>query len=209
MSQQATACHCLCIPDHGSSPGQLYNYRKGAVGNRFALDKFRSYLLGSKIIVFSDHVELKFLLKKPDAKPRLIRWMLLLQEFDMEIRDEKGVENAVADHLRRLEREVNPMPIEDEFPDEQILQMTHGMPWYVDIYNFLIASTYPQGASKAYKDKLGSEAKYYICDDLWRSSLWIRSAWKVFDYGLYWPPYSETCTNLSRPMISVRESKWL
>ncbi|RDY10529.1 Retrovirus-related Pol polyprotein from transposon 17.6, partial [Mucuna pruriens] len=55
----------------------------------FALDKFRSYLLGSKIVVFSDHAALKYLLKKPDAKPRLIRWMLLLQEFDLEIRDKK------------------------------------------------------------------------------------------------------------------------
>ncbi|RDY13531.1 Retrovirus-related Pol polyprotein from transposon 17.6, partial [Mucuna pruriens] len=53
----------------------------------FALDKFQSYLLGSKIIVFSDHAALKFLLKKPDAKPRLIQWMLLLQEFNIEIKD--------------------------------------------------------------------------------------------------------------------------
>ncbi|RDX85413.1 Retrovirus-related Pol polyprotein from transposon 17.6, partial [Mucuna pruriens] len=53
----------------------------------FALDKFRSYLLGSRIIIFSDHAALRYLLKKPDAKPRLIGRMLLLQEFDIEIRD--------------------------------------------------------------------------------------------------------------------------
>ncbi|RDX98194.1 Retrovirus-related Pol polyprotein, partial [Mucuna pruriens] len=47
----------------------------------FALENFRSYLLGSKIVVFSDHAALRFLLKKPNAMPRLIRWMLLLQEF--------------------------------------------------------------------------------------------------------------------------------
>ncbi|RDY00317.1 Retrovirus-related Pol polyprotein, partial [Mucuna pruriens] len=64
----------------------------------FALDKFRSYLLGSKIVVFSDHAALKYLLKKPDAKLRLIR-------------DKKGVENAVVDHLSQLEREVEPIPI--------------------------------------------------------------------------------------------------
>ncbi|RDY01893.1 Retrovirus-related Pol polyprotein from transposon 17.6, partial [Mucuna pruriens] len=77
----------------------------------FALDKFRSYLLGSKIIVFSNHAALTFLLKKLDAKPRLIRWMLLLQEFNKEIKDKKGVENSVAYHLSRIERETDSIPI--------------------------------------------------------------------------------------------------
>jgi hypothetical protein len=48
----------------------------------FALDKFRSYLLGSKVLVYSDHAALKYLLSKKDAKSRLIWWILLLQEFD-------------------------------------------------------------------------------------------------------------------------------
>ncbi|RDY02537.1 Retrovirus-related Pol polyprotein from transposon 17.6, partial [Mucuna pruriens] len=59
----------------------------------FALDKFRSYLLSSKIIVLSDHAALRYLLKKPDAKLRLIRWMLFLQEFDLEIRDKRVLRN--------------------------------------------------------------------------------------------------------------------
>ena len=55
----------------------------------FTIDKFRSYLVGTKVIVYIDHAALKYLFTKKDAKPRLIRWILLLQEFDLEIKDKK------------------------------------------------------------------------------------------------------------------------
>ena len=67
----------------------------------FALKKLRPYILGSKIIVYTDHAALKYLLSMKEAKPRLIRWVLF-QEFDLEIKDKKGSENSVADHLSRL-----------------------------------------------------------------------------------------------------------
>ncbi|MBE2321327.1 hypothetical protein DVA67_035760, partial [Solirubrobacter sp. CPCC 204708] len=67
----------------------------------FALDKFRSYVIGTPIVVFTDHSALKYLFSKQDAKARLIRWILLLQEFNLIIKDKKGVENVVADHLSR------------------------------------------------------------------------------------------------------------
>ncbi|RDY00578.1 Retrovirus-related Pol polyprotein, partial [Mucuna pruriens] len=126
----------------------------------FALDKFRSYLLGSKVIVFSDHVALRFLLKKPDAKPK----------FNIGIRDKKGVENSVEDHLSRIERESDQMPIRDEFPNEQPQHINMPTPWFVDICNFVVASQFPPAASRLYKEKIKSDAKYYIWDGpyLWR-----------------------------------------
>src|SRR6185295_5563555 len=60
----------------------------------FALEKFRQYLLGTKVIVYTDHAALRYLLTKKDSKPRLIRWILLLSEFYLEIKDKKGVENS-------------------------------------------------------------------------------------------------------------------
>ena len=69
----------------------------------FAFEKFRPYLIGNKVIVFTDHSTIKYLMTKKDAKPRLIRWVFLLQEFDVEIKDNKGLENFLANHFSRLE----------------------------------------------------------------------------------------------------------
>jgi hypothetical protein len=70
----------------------------------FAFEKFRSYIVNSKVVVYTDHAAIKYLLAKKETKPHLICWILLLQEFDVEIRDKKGVENVVADHLSRMNR---------------------------------------------------------------------------------------------------------
>ncbi|RDX81992.1 Retrovirus-related Pol polyprotein from transposon 17.6, partial [Mucuna pruriens] len=104
----------------------------------FALDKFYSYLLDSKL----------------DAKPRLIRWMLLLQEFNIEIRDKKGAKNSVADHLSRIEKDEDLVPIRDHFPDEQLLHINTPTPWFANICNFVAASQFPPKASRLYKEKL-------------------------------------------------------
>ncbi|KAL0292723.1 UNVERIFIED_CONTAM: Retrovirus-related Pol polyprotein from transposon.6 [Sesamum angustifolium] len=112
---------------------------------------------------------LKYLLSKK-AKPRLIRWILLLQEFDLTIKDKKGAENLVADHLSRLVTNNDPSPLNDEFPDEHLHIVRGITPWYADLVNFLVTGTLPRDLSRARKDKIRSEAKYFVWDDpyLWK-----------------------------------------
>ena len=99
----------------------------------FAMDKFRSYLVGAKVIVYTDHAALKYLLTKKDAKPRLIRWILLLQEFDLEIRDKKGADNCMADHLSRVQVQGSDLPINDYLRDDTLLKVTTSSPWYANL----------------------------------------------------------------------------
>ena len=104
----------------------------------FALEKFRSYLIGSRVIIFTDHAAIKHLLAKADSKPRLIRWVLLLQEFDITIKDKRGSENVVADHLSRLKNEEitkEEPEVKGEFPDEFLLQ-ADTRPWFADMANY-------------------------------------------------------------------------
>ncbi|KAJ9542541.1 hypothetical protein OSB04_029047 [Centaurea solstitialis] len=136
----------------------------------FAVEKFRSYLVLSKIIVYTDHSALRYLFAKPDAKPRLIRWILLLQEFDIEVRDKRGAENLAADHLSRLE---NPNMdsggvevIRDKFPDEDLnVIRTIGKdttPWYADFANYLAAGILVKGMTHQQKGKFFSDLKHYF-----------------------------------------------
>jgi len=124
----------------------------------------------SKTVVFTDHSALKYLFSKQDAKPRLIRWILLLQEFDVEIKDKKGAENLAADHLSRLEdphrEELREIDIDDAFPDEYLMNIdTVDIPWYADIANYLVAGFLPKGWTHQQKKRFFADVKHYFWDD--------------------------------------------
>ena len=99
----------------------------------FAINKFISYLMGAKVIVYTDHAALKYMFTKKDAKPRLIRWILLLQEFDLEIKDKKGVENSIANYLSKMQFENSQeLPINDSLRDDMLFKVTKSDPWYAN-----------------------------------------------------------------------------
>ena len=101
---------------------------------------------------------------KKDAKPRLIRWILLLQEFDLEVRDKKGSENSVANHLSRLEQEeVRPdSVIQEAFPNEQLFACEIKLLWYADIVNYLACKVLPPDLTYHQHKKFLHDVKYYL-----------------------------------------------
>ncbi|KAK1615166.1 hypothetical protein QYE76_020683 [Lolium multiflorum] len=103
----------------------------------FACDKFRPYIVDSKVTIHTDHAAIRYLMTKKDAKPRLIRWVLLLQEFDLHIIDRKGADNPVADNLSRLENiAYDPVPVNDSFPNEQLAVIKGALPPALDLESF-------------------------------------------------------------------------
>nr|GEY74397.1 reverse transcriptase domain-containing protein [Tanacetum cinerariifolium] len=153
----------------------------------YAFEKFRSYLILNNGIVYTDHSALKYLFQKKDSKVRLLRWVLLLQEFTFKVIDTKGAANLAADHLSRLENPhqnvLDPKEINESFPlDTLDMVSTHGnqsTPWrcvsgreVVDILKACHSG--PTG---------GHHGPNY-------------TAKKVFDSGFYWPTIYRDAHNL-------------
>ncbi|XP_070667588.1 uncharacterized protein [Malus domestica] len=163
--------HVIYYASHTLNDAQL-NYastEKELLAVVFALEKFRSYLVGAKVIVYTDHAALKYLLSKKDAKPRLIRWVLLLQEFDLEIKDKKGSENVVANHLSRLilptTAEADSLPLNESFPDEQLYAILNSAPWFADFVNYLAKGVLLPDFSFQQKKKFLADVKHYFWDE--------------------------------------------
>ena len=127
----------------------------------FTFEKFRSYIVNSKVIVYTDHAAIKYLLTKKDAKPRLIRWILMLQEFDVEIRDKKGIENVVADHLSRMNHEKEGLPIEDAMRDDTLYAVLDKDTWMIDVIRAIRGEPMPHLNYNSRRRVLAEARKYY------------------------------------------------
>nr|GEX16796.1 reverse transcriptase domain-containing protein [Tanacetum cinerariifolium] len=138
----------------------------------YAFKKFRSYLIMNKSIVYTDHSALKYLFAKKDAKARLLRWILLLQEFDFKVIDTHRAENYAADHLSRLENPYDnifdPKEINETFPLESLNKVAHKDPstlWFADLANYHVRNFIIKGMTSQQKQKFFKDARHYFWDD--------------------------------------------
>ncbi|GKB48417.1 reverse transcriptase domain-containing protein [Tanacetum coccineum] len=121
----------------------------------YAFEKFRSYLILNKSIVYTDHSALKYLFAKKDSKARLLRWVLLLQEFTFKVIDTKGAENLAADQLSQLENlyenVLDPKEVNEKFPLETLNMVTSrgdsSTPWFADYANYHAGNFIVKGMS--------------------------------------------------------------
>ncbi|GJX97189.1 reverse transcriptase domain-containing protein [Tanacetum coccineum] len=139
----------------------------------YAFEKFWSYLILNKSIVYTDHSALKYLFAKKDSKARLLRWVLLLQEFKFKVIDTKGAENLAADHLSRLENPYENVldlkEINEKFPLETLNMVTFcgdsSTPWFADYANYHAGNFIVKGMSSQQKNKFFKDVKHYFWDD--------------------------------------------
>ncbi|GKB27346.1 reverse transcriptase domain-containing protein [Tanacetum coccineum] len=164
--RQTFQAHTLRQQNNERSTENYTATEKELVAVVFAFEKFCQYLVLSKTIIFTNHSTLRYLFTKQDAKPRLIRWILLLLEFDIEIRDKKGAENLAADHLARLENpnlgKLTRVEIRDSFPEEQLMAISdkNNESWYADYANYLASRVLPFRSTRQEKHKFFSDLRH-------------------------------------------------
>ncbi|GJY25778.1 reverse transcriptase domain-containing protein [Tanacetum coccineum] len=153
----------------------------------YAFEKFRSYLIMNKSIVYTNHSTLKYLFYKKDAKARLLRWVLLLQEFNFKVVDTKGAENLAVDHLSRLENPHKDV-LENKNINEHFPLETLGVISSQEAADILTAChSGPTGGHYG--------ANY--------------TAKKVFDSGFYWPTIYKDAYEFMGPFPSSRGNKYI
>ena len=134
----------------------------------FAFEKFHSYSLSTRVIVRTNYSALRYLMSKKNEKWRGIPWVLLLQEFNFEVKDRKGMENQVVNHLSRLEdgslQELGEKTeIDDTFPDEHVLAASQDLnPWFADFANYWASDIVPPDLSIHQRKKFIHDVKKFF-----------------------------------------------
>nr|GEW89004.1 reverse transcriptase domain-containing protein [Tanacetum cinerariifolium] len=185
LKLKLTKASILIAPDWDMPFELMYNVSDFAIESNYttmkkemlavvyAFEKFRSYLIMNKSIVYTDHSALKYLFAKKDSKERLFRWVLLLQEFTFKVIDTKGAENLAVDHLFRLENPhqnvLDPKGINESFSLETLnLVFSRGnssTSWFADFANYYARNFVVKGMSSQRKNKFFKDVKHYLWDD--------------------------------------------
>ncbi|GKD02169.1 reverse transcriptase domain-containing protein [Tanacetum coccineum] len=155
----------------------------------FAFDKFRPYMILSKTIIYTVPSALRHLFKKQDVKSCLIRWILLLQEFDIKIKDKKGTENVATDHLSQIENDEtsDDRDVDDNFSGETLMEITtRDIPWFTNFANYLVG---PEICAILDQCHHGPIRGHYGL---------TTTAKKVIYSGFYWPKIIKEAHNLVR-----------
>ncbi|GJW44801.1 reverse transcriptase domain-containing protein [Tanacetum coccineum] len=160
----------------------------------YAFEKFRSYLIMNKSVVYTDHSALKYLFNKKDAKARLLRWVLLLQEFDFKVIDTKGAENYAADHLSRLENPYenvfDPKEINETFPLETLNTVTSH-----DNQKCVFGQEALEILKACHEGPTGGHHSANI------------TAQKVFDAGFFWPTIYQDAHSMIKSCDAGKDKK--
>ena len=113
----------------------------------------------------TDHLAIRFLMKKPVTNARVTRWLLLLQEFNITIIDRSRRDNLVVDFLSRLIHIGDNTPVYDDFPDDNLFSISTYTPWYADIANYLVTRKLPQSMSSKEKNRIIQLSANYMWHD--------------------------------------------
>ncbi|GKC08100.1 reverse transcriptase domain-containing protein [Tanacetum coccineum] len=171
----------------------------------YAFEKFRPYLVLSKTIVYTYHSALKYLLARQDAKPRLLQWILLLQEFDVIIRDKKRAEEITETfplETRKLPKHflvLENKEITETFPLETLGMVTFrgdsSTPWFVDFANYHAGNFVIKGMSSQQKNKFFKDVKHYFWDDPYLFKICADQVIRRYVYGQESVDILTTCHN--------------
>ncbi|GJR20074.1 reverse transcriptase domain-containing protein [Tanacetum coccineum] len=149
---------------------------------------------------------------KLDAKPRLIHWILLLQEFDIKIKDRKGTKNAVVDHLSRIKNDEtsDDSEVDDNFPGDALMEINNeDEPWFADFANYLVSDIIPKGMTYQQKNKFFSDLKHYFWEEPYLFKVCsngnIAQIWKIMEYYVY----QKLCSSSSQNPNESRKKRYV